>query len=478
MTSTNARKSIPCSTDQDIRNLETRNKPWRNFLGRGLFVFVAPTGTKSFRFNYTNAQGVGKTHTLGKFGKLTLAQAWALFDQAQSALEHGQDIRKAQIKTRAAGAATLAEEFRTWFPLFASRVGAAYARRTENVLMSDDLKPLMRERLSVPDMPAVLKFCRGLEITRSPSFAREAAHALEKLYEHARSEGRHRGDNPAHRIAERLTPRDSQHWTALQLEQLPQYMRDVGGMRTVRQGERVTQLALRMLPFLTVRQSILRTARWEWITWDGPHGAVMIVPAFTEGTKQRATEKRADGRGKAYAPYRVPLARQVVAMLRELQAITGTSPATQPFLFPGFMGRGHTECHPIGDSTWLQRLRALGWDGSTETRPAITVHGFRSLFATTAYTRYVITRVDEHALEFQQDHKLTEGVRAHYTRDASGSHRGLLLAERARLLQWWADEIDAVLAVGNPAKLPQSRVEMASAFISPQMNRQSPQMNA
>lgn len=474
MTTTPVRKSVPCLTDQDIRNLETRNKPWRNFLGRGLFVYVSPTGTKSFRFNYVNSAGVGKTHTLGKFGKLTLAQAWAAFEQAQSLLAHGQDIRKAQLKTRAQISVTLADEFQLWFPVFAQRVSVPYAQRTRNILTSDDLKPLMREKLNALDMPHVLQFCRGLEITRSVSFAREIAHALEKLYEYARAEGHYKGENPAHRVAEKLTPRDSQHWAALQLEQLPLYFRDVNGMRAVRQGERATQLALRMLPYLTLRPSILRTARWEWIQWEGPHGAMMIVPAFTEGTKQRTTEKRADGRGKAYAPYRVPLSSSVVAMLRELQTITGHT----PLLFPGFMGRGHTEFHPISEGTWLQRLRGLGWDGSTADRGAITVHGFRALFATTAYTRYIVTRAEEHALEFQQDHKLTEGVRANYTRDRDGSHRGLLLAERARLMQWWADEIDAILATGDAAQLPASRVDMAAAFATAQVNRHPATLNA
>jgi len=474
MTSASVRKSVPCLTDQDIRALETRHKPWRNFLGRGLFVFVSPTGAKSFRFNYRNAAGVAKTHTLGKFGKLTLAQAWAAFEVAQSQLAQGQCIRKAQLKRRAENSATLGAEFLLWFPVFAQRVGAAYGARTHSILTSDDLRPLMREKLNALDMPAVLKFCRGLEITRSPSFAREVAHALEKLYEYARAEGHYRGENPAHRVVEKLTPRDSQHWEALQLDQLPLYFADVSSMRAVRQGERATQLALQMLPYLTVRPSILRTARWDWIQWEGPHGATMIVPAFTEGTKQRTTEKRADMRGKAYAPYRVPLASTVVKLLRELQSVTGQT----PLLFPGFMGRGHTECHPISEGTWLQRLRALGWDGTTAERGAITVHGFRALFATTAYTRYIVTRAEEHALEFQQDHKLTEGVRAHYTRDKDGSHRGLLLAERARLMQWWADEIDAVLAAGNAAQLPASRVDMAAAFASAQVNRHSSQLNA
>jgi hypothetical protein len=110
-------------------------------------------------------------------------------------------------------------------------------------------------------------------------------------------------------------------------------------------------------------------------------------------------------------------------------------------------------------------LRRLGWDGSTETRPAITVHGFRALFATSATERYCITVKDEHALEFQQDHKLTGGVRANYTRDPDGSHRRLCMPARVAILQWWADEIDTVIACkGGP--LPVSRVDRAAAFVS------------
>jgi integrase len=198
----------------------------------------------------------------------------------------------------------------------------------------------------------------------------------------------------------------------------------------------------------------------------------MLVPAFTPGTKQRTTERRMDRRGKNYAPYRVPLSRQVVALLRELQALTGSG----KYLFPNFKGRGKGAERCISEGGWLSRIRGMGWDGASPERPAITVHGFRALFATAAYTRYVVTRVEEHALEFQQDHKLTEGVRKNYTRDADGSHRGLLLTQRAALMQWWADELDAVLALGSGAPLQQSRAELAAAFTSRQMNSQSPGM--
>jgi hypothetical protein len=458
------------TTDQEIRDLGTRVAGYRVALGLGLVVHVTPKGVKSFRFRYRNAQGADTWQVLGKFGQLTLAQARAAMDVALGVLASGECVKAAKKETRRQDLTTLAGAFHAWFPLFASKVGADYAARTRRVLLDPAVAPLMARRLGAVDMPQVVKFCRALEVSRSQSYAREVAHALDKIYEHARLEGLHRGDNPARRVVEHLTPRDSQPWEALQLDAVPRYFQDVAKFANRRRSARyhnpravkhLTPFALRLLPYLTLRVSILRVARWDWISWDGPNGATLTVPAFTRGTKQRTTEKRADERGKNYAPYIVPLARQVVSMLRELQALSGHT----PYLFPGNKKAGSAEWRPASETGWLERIRQLGWDGTTDERPAITVHGFRSLFATTAYSRYVITRVDEHALEFQQDHKLTDGVRAHYTRDARGSHRGLLLRERAQLMQWWADELETILARGLEA-LPQSRVEMASAFMS------------
>lgn len=460
--------STEITTDEQVRALPTRTKGYKAFLGRGLYVFVSPSGTKSFRFNYKNANGAAQTHTLGKFGKLTLQMAQRMFDQARDALDAGECIRAQQSDARSRARATLADAFRHWFPVFSTRVCAEYAARTQRLMQSDDLAPLMAKQLTALDFRAVRKFCRGLEVTRSPSGAREAAHALDQIFEHAREEGLYTGENPAHRVAAKLTRYDGQHWEALQLEHVPQYFADLATLAQASATQAEILLALRLLPYLTLRPSVLRFSEWSWINWDQ---SLLSVPAFTPGTKQRTTERRVDQRGKNYAPYRVPLSRQVVALLRELQALTGRG----KYLFPNFKARGKTE-RPVSEGGWLSRIRGMGWDGESAARPAITVHGFRALFATSAYTRYVVTRMEEHALEFQQDHKLTDGVRKNYTRDAHGSHRGLLLTQRAALMQWWADELDTVLALGPGAQLRQSRAEMAAAFVSQKRDRQSPGM--
>jgi len=459
------------STDEEIRALRTELKGFRTFttLLPGLHVWTSPTGHKSFRFEYENAQGVAKTHTVGPFGKFTLAMAVAACEKARAQLMAGECPRAAQLIQRAATLTTVADEFAAWFPNYAAtKVGEAAATRTQNLMDAPEMKPIAARRLTSVERFEVLAFAQACEVTRSPSFARDAVRLLEKLFENAALYGRYKGANPADGVVENLTQRDSQPWEALQLDQLPLFFADVDATNRAQKKKLQTMLALQLLPYMTVRPSVLRNSEWSWISWDGPMGAMLTVPAFVEGTKQRRTEQRADKRGKAYAPYHVPLSRQVVAILRKLQAETGAG----RFLFPGYKGRGHTAERPISEGRWLNAMRKMGWDGTTAERGKITVHGFRSLFATAAYTRYVVTRVEEHALEFQQDHKLTDGVRAHYTRDKSGSHRGLLLTQRAAMLQWWADEVDAVRA-GTAAKEDQTRAAIAAAFASRQFHAQS-----
>ena len=459
------------TTDQDIRELGTEAKRYKTFttIVPGLYVSTSPTGHKSFRFDYTNVQGVAKTHTLGAFGKLTLAMALGMFETAQTQLARGECPRADQLKKRARQLSTLADEFADWAPNYAKTVTEKYMDRTHAVFQSPRMDALRDRRLSSLEMPDVLQFAKNCEVAQSNGYAREVVHLICKLYEHARSHGRHKGDNPAKGVVDRLTRRDSQPFEALQLEQLPLYFADLDAARVARKKKLQTLLALEILPYITVRQSVLRFSEWSWIDWDGPMGAQLIIPAFTEGTKQRETEKRADQRGKAYAPYIIPLSRQVVALLRQLQLETGKG----KFLFPGYKGRKHGATEVcISEGRWLNALRKMGWDGSTEERGAITVHGFRSLFATSARMRYCITRKEEHALEFQQDHKLTDGVQANYTHDKRGSHRGLLIRERAQLLQWWANEIDAVRRHAGPG-LPGSRADAAADFATREWDGQS-----
>lgn len=65
----------------------------------------------------------------------------------------------------------------------------------------------------------------------------------------------------------------------------------------------------------------------------------------------------------------VPLAQQVIKILKELQSFTGYT----EYLFPSM----RSICRPISDVTLLAGLRRMGY-----TKEQMTVHGFRSMAST------------------------------------------------------------------------------------------------
>jgi integrase len=114
----------------------------------------------------------------------------------------------------------------------------------------------------------------------------------------------------------------------------------------------------------------------------------------------------------------VPLSRQVVALLRELQAFTGAT----ALLFPS----RSNAFKPISENTLLFAMYRLGYHGRA------TVHGFRSLASTTLNERGWKPDVIERQLAHGERNK----VRAAY-------NHAQYMDERRKMMQAWADWIDS-----------------------------------
>jgi hypothetical protein len=69
-------------TDLKLRNLETREKPYKVADGNGLFVLVSPSRLRAWRWKYRFA-GKEKVLPLGKYPDVTLADARRLRDEAR-----------------------------------------------------------------------------------------------------------------------------------------------------------------------------------------------------------------------------------------------------------------------------------------------------------------------------------------------------------------------------------------------------------
>jgi len=181
--------------------------------------------------------------------------------------------------------------------------------------------------------------------------------------------------------------------------------------------------ALKLAPLLFVRPGELRTMEWADVDLDRGEWRY-IVP-------------------KTKTPHLVPLAQQAVAILRDLQALTGGG----QYVFPGRNKNGK----PMSEAAVNVALRRLGYD----TQADMTGHGFRAMARTILHE------------ELGQKPEVIEHQLAHTVPDTLGRayNRTRFIKERVAMMQAWADYLDALKAGGNviPLSRPPSRMSFTAA---------------
>ena len=171
-------------------------------------------------------------------------------------------------------------------------------------------------------------------------------------------------------------------------------------------GDAITRLAMRLMAYTFVRTSELIESEWTEFDLDK---ARWDIPAQ---------------RMKMDSPHIVSLSRQSVDVLRALKLLTGTG----RFVFPG----AHDKNKSMSNNTILFALYRLGYKGR------MTGHGFRGLASTILHENDF---ADEH-IELQLAHQKRNRVAAAY-------NHARYLSQRASMMQWWADYLDAHLAKGE-----------------------------
>jgi integrase len=183
-------------------------------------------------------------------------------------------------------------------------------------------------------------------------------------------------------------------------------------------GQPTTCAALRLAAYVFVRPGELRLAEWKEFDLDT---AVWSIPA--EKMKMRR-------------PHRVPLARQPLAILRELQEIAGSG----RWLFPSV----RTFTRPISENTLNSALRRLGY-GSEQ----MCTHGFRGMASSRLNE---MGRWNPDAIERQLAHQEANAVRRAYT------HGAEFWPERVLMMQAWADYLDELREGGKVVPLIKASV--------------------
>ena len=350
-----------------------------------------------FRFD-----GKERLSALGVFPDVSLSEARELPDNARVLIRKGRDPtkqRKAEKASRAeAGANTFEVVAREWHAqrakaLEASTLRGIMARIEKHLFPWLGTKPI--GAISVPELLAVLRRAEAQDLGETPRRMRQYC---EQIFRHAIADGRADG-NPAADLRNVLKPHKPTHHAAVvEPKEVGALLRAINSYN----GEPVTQAALRFAPLVFVRPGELRRAEWAEFDLDE---AVWRIPA---------------ARMKMRDAHIVPLARQAIAILRELQPVTIHS----RYVFPSV--RTRDRC--MSENTLNGALRRLGY-----TKDEMTCHGFRSM-ASTLLNELGWNR---DAIERQLAHSERDGVRAAY-------NRAEFLPERRKMIQAWADYLDGL----------------------------------
>ncbi len=187
------------------------------------------------------------------------------------------------------------------------------------------------------------------------------------------------------------------------------------------EGEFTVQCALRLAPLVFVRPGELRTAKWKDVD--------------LEAAEWRYTVTKTD------VPHIVPLCTQAVAILRELQPLTGNG----LYVFPG----SRSARRPMSDNAILAAMRRMGI-GKEE----MTGHGFR------AVARTILDEV----LGVRPD--LIEHQLAHAVRDPNGRayNRTAHLPERRKMMQQWADYLGTLKSNGDAFSTSAALTRISHSF--------------
>ena len=388
-------------SDIAVRAAKAAAKPNRLADEKGLYLEVAPTGGKWWRLKYRFA-GKEKRLSLGVYPTVTLKDAREKRDAARKLLASHIDpsverrIQKASRIERAANSfETVARE---WFAKRSPNMADSHRSRVLRALERDVFPWLATRPVAEVTAPELLLILRRIEGRGAAETAQRLRQICGQVFRYAIATGRAECDPAADLKGAIIVPRGGRFPAITEPKALGALLHTLWGY----QGTFVVRSALRLAPYTFVRPGELRKAEWRELDLDG---ALWKIPG---------------PRMKGRVEHLVPLSRQAVEVLRELQPLTGSG----RLVFPSVRSAER----PMSDNTVLAALRRLGVDKSE-----MVGHGFRAAASTLLNEQ----GWNRDAIERQLAHNERDPVRAAY-------HRADYLAERRRMMQAWADYLDGL----------------------------------
>lgn len=386
----------------EVKAAQATDRSWKLFDGGGLFLHVTPKG-RYWRLKYRWG-GRERLLALGVYPDVTLKRAREKRDDARELLDDGIDPsarRKAEKAARRnASAATLETVAREWYEGKHRReVVATHAGRNLRRLEVHVFPRLGSRPIAEVEPPEVLEALRRIERLGHVETAHRVKTLVSQVIRYAVATGRARRDVTADLCDALKTARPKHHAAIVDPGELGTLLRVIDAYG----GQPATRGALQLAPLVAVRPGELRRARWADIDLDAARWEVTA---------------------KGGTSLVVPLSRQAVDVLRDMEPVSGRS----EWVFPSNRGQDR----PMSDATINAALTRLDYGDKMK------AHGWRAVFRTLAVER------------LQAPVEVVEMQLGHRVRDVHGqaNNQTQWLEQRAELMQRWADYLDQLRAGG------------------------------
>jgi integrase len=391
--------------------LKPRDRAYKVFDTDGLFLLIKPTGSRGWRQRY-RFHGKEKLLSVGAYPEIGLSDARERGAQVRKQAANGVDPsvdRRTQARAAEDQAVnTFKAVALAWHGRFSKQWSADHAEKILQRLETNAFPWIGNSPISAITSQDVLSVIERMANRGAYDTGRRVLQLIKKVFKWAvvrellaTSPAAHlepKDALPKIRVEHRAAIKDPMVFGAL-LRAIDAY-----------QGGFVVRCALQLLSLTWVRPVELRNARWSEFVLDGK-----------EPTWRIPAEKMKMG-GEHHL---VPLSKQAVAHLREIQPLTGAD--GRGLVFPGV----RNAARPLSENTLNAAMRTMGF-----TQDQHTSHGFRG----TASTLLNEQQWNPDAIEIQLAHMERDESRESYN---AAKHLPL----RRNMMQAWADYLDTLKAL-------------------------------
>jgi integrase len=391
-------------TDVSIRKAKAGEKSIRLFDERGLYLEISPSGGKWWRLKY-RFEGKEKRLSLGVYPDVGLKEARERRDAARKLVADGVDPSENRKAQKAAKENREENSFevvtREWFAKYSSTWVDYHGDRILKRFERDIFPWIGARPVSEITAPELLAVIRRIESRGAVETSHRALSNCGQVFRYAIATGRAERD-PSGDLKGAIPPAKGGHMAATTD---PKRVAEILRAMESYEGTLIVKCALRLAPLVFVRPGELRKAEWSHVDLDAAEWRYLVTKTQTQ--------------------HIVPLCTQALAILKELQPLTGKG----RYVFPS--ARSNTR--PMSDNAILAAMRRMGI-GKEE----MSGHGFRAVART----------IMDEVLGIRPD--FIEHQLAHAVKDPNGRayNRTAHLAERRKMMQQWADYLDHLKAEG------------------------------